>query len=233
MEQTRIQLLKSLVNIILFIALFISFLVLYFINETNDYLKASTTFASRTEQVDKFSLPVLVVCIEPSYKPSIYGNGSADLSTILEKEKSIKKEQKLSDFLKSASYKLNEDIKIELIMYDDNNNIAVKHNLEDGQKVMDNFQIDVYQTYTMSYGICYVIENTEKVSPLTYISVVLKDLNSENGDKLSKVNLFIAASETWYGIITNVWPYFELQEHSFSLSKPKTSHWIAKLKKKL
>ena len=110
---------------------------------------------------------------------------------------------------------------------------TVKYDLEDGQKVMDNFQIDVYQTYTMSYGICYVIENTEKVSPLTYISVVLKDLNSENGDKLSKVNLFIAASETWYGIITNVWPYFELQEHSFSLSKPKTSHWIAKLKKKL
>ena len=93
MEQTRIQLLKSLVNIILFIALFISFLVLYFINETNDYLKASTTFASRTEQVDKFSLPVLVVCIEPSYKPSIYGNGSGDLSHIFQNGTFIQEQQ--------------------------------------------------------------------------------------------------------------------------------------------
>mgnify|MGYP001302521748 CR=1 FL=1 len=226
MEQTRHQVFKSLVNIILFIALFISFLVLYFINETNDYLKASTTFASRTEQVDKFSLPVLVVCIEPSYKPSIYGNGSADLSIILEKEKSIKKEQKLSDFLKSASYKLNEDIQIELIMYDDNNNIAVKHNLEDGQKVMDNFQIDVYQTQTLKYGFCYLIESGEIVSPEVSFDVIVKDLNSNNSNKLSKMNLFVASPETWYGIISLSWPYFELEMHSFSFDIPNTYYWM-------
>mgnify|MGYP001236070616 FL=1 len=206
----------QVVNILLFLALFVLFSVLYFFKETTE--------------LDKFSLPVLVICFEPKYKPSIYyGNNTADIE--YHKIKEDQKRQKVALFLKSASYKLNEDIQIELRITDDSK--TVKYDLEDGQKVMDNFQIDVYQTYTMSYGICYVIENTEKVSPLTYISVVLKDLNSENGDKLSKVNLFIAASETWYGIITNVWPYFELQEHSFSLSKPKTSHWIAKLKKKL
>ena len=209
----------QVVNVLLFLALFalfVLFSVLYFFKETTE--------------LDKFSLPVLVICFEPKYKPSIYyGNNTADIE--YHKIKEDQKRQKVALFLKSASYKLNEDIQIELRITDDSK--TVKYDLEDGQKVMDNFQIDVYQTYTMSYGICYVIENTEKVSPLTYISVVLKDLNSENGDKLSKVNLFIAASETWYGIITNVWPYFELQEHSFSLSKPKTSHWIAKLKKKL
>ena len=205
----------QVVNILLFIALFVLFSVIYFFKETT--------------KLDKFSLPVLLICFEPKYKPHIYGNYTADIE--YHKIKEDQKRQKVALFLKSASYKLNEDIQIELRITDDSK--TVKYDLEDGQKVMDNFQIDVYQTYTMSYGICYVIENTEKVSPLTYISVVLKDLNSENGDKLSKVNLFIAASETWYGIITNVWPYFELQEHSFSLSKPKTSHWIAKLKKKL
>ena len=165
MEQNRIQKLKILGDVILFIALFISFLVLYFINETNDYLKARTTFASSTEEVDKFSLPVLVLCFEPSYKPSIYGNDSADLQIIFEREGLVKEEQKLADFLKSASYKLNEDIQIELKLQDDNNNIDVKHNLEEGQQAIDNFQIDVYQTQTLSYGLCYVIESGEKIGP--------------------------------------------------------------------
>ena len=154
MEQNRIQKLKSLGDIILFIALFISFLVLYFINETNDYLKARTTFASSTEEVDKLSLPVLVICFEPSYRPSIYGNGSTDLSIILQREDLVKEDQKLADFLKSASYKINEDIQIELTKIDlDVNNKVARHDLEEGQKVMDNFQIDVYQTQTLTYGL--------------------------------------------------------------------------------
>ena len=79
-------------------------------------MKGSTTFASRTEEVDKFEIPVLIICFDPGYKPSIYGNNTADISYHFEFEKQylIKEEQNLSDFLKSASYKLNEDFQIEL-----------------------------------------------------------------------------------------------------------------------
>ena len=142
MDQTRNLVLKSLVNGILFITLFISFLVLYFVNETNEYLKGSTTFASRTEEVDKFNLPVLVICFEPSYKPSIYGNLSVEFSSLWKffyKEDLIKEEDKLADFLKAASYKLSEDIQIEFNITDGNK--TVKYDLEDGQKVTDTFQI--------------------------------------------------------------------------------------------
>ena len=163
MEQTRHQVFKSVLNVILFTIIFISFLVLYFINETNDYLKARTIIASSTEEVDKYSLPVLVICFEPSYKPSIYGNGSADISYSIFKKEYSTKEKRLDDFLQFASYKLNEDIQIELKVYDDNT--TVKHYLEEGQQVMDNFQIDVYQTQTLSYGLCYVIESGEKIGP--------------------------------------------------------------------
>ena len=213
MEQAKIQVLKSLVDVILFIALFISFLVLYFVNETNDYLKASTTFASRTQEVDEYRLPVLFICLEPSYKPSIYGNGSADLTYIFEKEK-LKKEQKLADFLKSASYKLNQDIEIEFILLEDNR--TVKHDLEYGQNVRDNFQIDVYHAQTLKYGLCYVIESGEMVRPEGHLRVIVTDLNSNNVNKLSNLNLFIASPETWYGIIALSWPYFELEKLSFS-----------------
>ena len=222
MDQTRNRVLKSFVNGILFITLFISFLVLYFITETNEYLKGSTTFASRTEEVDKFNLPVLVICFEPRYKPSIYGNVSTDFPALWHffvKENLIKDEEKLADFLKSASYKLNEDIQIELVIKD-GNNMSVKHDLEEGQKVMNGFQIDVYETHTVTYGVCYVVESTEKVNPWQEMHVFVKDLNSENGDKLSNFNLFIASRETWYGIVTLAWPYFELEKYSFSFNIP-------------
>ena len=135
------------INVVLFLAFFISFSVFYFINETTEFMKGSTTFASRTEEVDKFNIPVLVICFEPGYKPSIYGNITEAISYYFYQDidliKEEQKRQKLADFLKSASYKLNDDIQIELRMEDGNK--TVKYNLEDGQKILDNFQIEVYQ----------------------------------------------------------------------------------------
>ena len=89
----------QVVNILLFLALFVLFSVLYFFKETTE--------------LDKFSLPVLVICFEPKYKPSIYyGNNTADIEYHKIKEEDQKR-QKLALFFKSASYKLKEDIQIE------------------------------------------------------------------------------------------------------------------------
>ena len=209
----------QVLNVVLFLALFVSFSVFYFFNETTQFMKGSTTFASRTEVVDKFDIPVLVICFEPGYKPSIYGNSTSDLYHKFDNQLINE------DFLKSASYKLNEDIQIELEMVDGNK--TVKHNLEDGRNVMDNFQVDVYQTHTLVLGLCYVIEIADKVSPWVFMKVLIKDLNSDNGDQLSNLNLFIASHETLYGIATSTWPYFELNNHRISFNKHITDYWIA------
>ena len=193
----------------------------YFINETNEYLKGSTTFASRTEKVDKFNLPVLVICFEPNYKPSIYGNGSTDFSYLFDKD--VLKEMNLIDMLQSASYKLKEDVKIELEITD--GNVTQRFVLEDGKKQLDNFQINSYKIYTYMHGSCYVIENTKEVGPWVTFDLFVKDLNSENGDKLSNINVFVASPETWYGIIALTWPYFHLQQHSLGFNTSKL-YWI-------
>ena len=70
-----------------------------------------------------------------------YGNITEDISyyfyqDVIEEEQ---KRQKMADFLKSVSYKLNEDIQIEIRMT--NGNKTVQYNLENGQKAMDTFQI--------------------------------------------------------------------------------------------
>ena len=223
MEQTRSELLKNVLKVILILALFTSFLVFYFIKETSEYLKGSTTFASRTEEVDKFNLPVLVICFEPSYKPSIFGDESADFSYLFDKEDFIKEKEKLADALHSASYKLNEDVQIEFVVQDDNT--TDNYTLKDGQNLMDNFQVDVYKIYTLTHGSCYVIENTKKVDSWVTFQVYVKDLNSKNVDKLSGLVLFVASPETWYGIITLSWPYFELKQHSLGFNMSK-QYWI-------
>ena len=68
-----------------------------------------------------------------------YGNITEDISyyfyqdvDVIEEEQ---KRQKMADFLKSVSYKLNEDIQIEIRMT--NGNKTVQYNLENGQKAMD------------------------------------------------------------------------------------------------
>ena len=213
------------INAIVFLALFVSFFVFYLKDQTTKFMKGSTTFASRTEEVDMFKIPVFFICFEPGYKPSIYGNISADLASHFEIQTFITEEQKLSDFLKSASYKLDEDIQIELIMFD-GGKMKDKRILKDGQNTIDNFLVDVYQINTIADGYCYVVESAEKVSPWVQMSVVVKDLNSENGDKLSNLNLFIASNETWYGIIAVTWPYFKLTKYKYSFNEPKMYHWI-------
>merc|ERR1712062_255581 len=102
---SRIQ----VINAVLFLALFVLFFIFYLKDQTTKFIQGSTTFASRTEKVDKFRLPFLVFCFEPGYKPSIYENNTADLTVHFVSKSIINEEQKMWDFLKSASYKLDED----------------------------------------------------------------------------------------------------------------------------
>ena len=112
-------------------------------------------------------------------------------------------------------------VKIELEITD--GNVTQRFVLEDGKKQLDNFQINSYKIYTYMHGSCYVIENTKEVGPWVTFDLFVKDLNSENGDKLSNINVFVASPETWYGIITLSWPFFELKQQSLYFNK---LYWI-------
>ena len=215
----------QVINAVLFLALFVLFFIFYLKDQTTKFIQGSTTFASRTEKVDKFRLPFLVFCFEPGYKPSIYGNSTGDLITHFYTTSFIKEEEKMMDFLKSASYKLNEDFQITFKMID-GSNMIVELNLEVGQNVFGNFQVDVYPIHTVTDGFCYMIESAEKVSPWIQWEILLKDLNSENVDKLTNLNVFLATDETWHGITTLTWPYFELKKHKLSFNEPKMYNWI-------
>ena len=173
-QRQKIQLHKYIVNGILFVVLFILFLVFYLHGQTDQFLKGSSTFASRKAKVHNYEMPVLVLCLEPSYKTSVYGNRSTDLVHNFQYEFSSNKDQSLAKVLESASYRLNEDIMIEWKMLNKN----VTYQLKLGNNSYGNFMFEVHQIYTAFYGSCFVLESTvnPKPKPSEMFSVIVQEI---------------------------------------------------------
>ena len=225
MDQSRAQFLKSLANAITFIVLLILFLAFYFINETDRFLKGSTTFASRTESTETFSIPVIVICFEPANKVSVNGNQSVSFDYIFEDLFWTNQgEQSLVDYLKAANYKLDRDVKLQFTIREDGKD-GTNYNLFEGTNTFENFQMDIHQIYTLALGGCYVMDSPDKLATETSFYVNIKDLNADNEDRLKKLTIYMASHQTWHGLISLSWPYVKLVRHVFNFNTTER-YWI-------
>ena len=66
-----------------------------------------------------------------------------------------------------------------------------------------NNKIEVSHVRTVKNGLCYKLDME---NPFPYIQIMVNS-NLEGMDRLTKVNLMVAAKNTWQGIILNDWPY--------------------------
>ena len=64
-------------------------------------------------------------------------------------------------------------------------------------------KINVSYIHTVKNGLCYKLELE---NPVPFFQVIVESSLQET-DKLTKVNLIVAAKNTWQGIILNDWPY--------------------------
>ena len=64
-------------------------------------------------------------------------------------------------------------------------------------------KINVSYVRTFKNGLCYKLELE---NPFPFIKLMVNS-NLEGMDRLTKVNLMVAAKNTWQGIILNDWPY--------------------------
>ena len=199
MEQTKRNSLKLFVKVLFFLLLSMLFFAFYFLNQTKEFLKGSTTFTSRAEEVEHFDMPVLILCFQPRY----------NLNLNLQKED--------YSFLDSANYKLGEDIVIDFHSKWHTFNGQEKQHLVVGRNIYDNSYVDVSTIQTLTYGLCYILESNRKLKPHQsfYITIQRK---LEKQDKPDKVDLFMASPESWYGITTEAWPYLTLEKHTFEFN---------------
>ena len=199
MEQTKRKRLKSFVKILFFLLLSVLFFAFYFYNQTEEFLKGSTTFTSRAEEVEHFDMPVLLLCFQPRYNLNSY---------LQRNDHSL-----MAEFLDSVNYKLGEDIVISFgYTYS-----GQKKQLIFGRNVIGNVTINVSTIQTMKYGLCYILESEWQPKPHQFFNLTIQR-NLEKQDKPDKVILFMASPESWYGITTDAWPYLRLENHTFEFN---------------
>ena len=176
------------------------FFAFYFLNQTKEFLKGSTTFTSRAQEVEHFDMPVLILCFQPRY----------NLNTYLRKDEYLL----MTEFLDSTNYKLGEDVVIGFGHTDIN---AQKKQLILGRNCDDNLCINVSSIQTMTYGLCYILESKQKLTPNQFIYITIQRKLGKQ-EKPDKVDLFMASPESWYGITTEAWPYLTLEKHTFEFN---------------
>ena len=203
MEQTKRNRLKIFVKVLFFLLLSILFFTFYFFNQTKEFLKGSTTFTSRAEEVDHFDMPVLLLCFQPRY----------NLNSYLQRDD----HSSLAEFLDCANHKLGEDVMIDFHTQWQKFHGQKKQQLVMGTNIFDDFYVNVSAVQTLTYGMCYVLESNLTFRPQQgfYISIQRK---FEKEDIPDKVNLFMASPESWYGITTEAWPYHTLEKHTFEFN---------------
>ena len=171
--------LKNIVKGFLFLVFFALFLSFYFVNQTLEFIKGSTTFSSRTEIVDRFDIPVVTLCFHPRYKPSLSGTFTSNLSPYLQPDnKQLPTGNKsVSDFLENASYKLGQDFQIELkvISKDYDDNISQEAlSLTMGTNEPHFLKPYLSTVQTLTNGLCHRIESPVKIAPSGYLVLRVK-----------------------------------------------------------
>ena len=71
-------------------------------------------------------------------------------------------------------------------------------------------QVEVLPVRTMMHGLCYKLEFSFPLSyeNFQYFGLLMSSSNQlQDIDELKKINLLIAANNTWQGIIHKNWPY--------------------------
>ena len=206
MEQTKRKRLKSFVKILFFLLLSVLFFAFYFYNQTEEFLKGSTTFTSRAEEVEHFDMPVLLLCFQP--RNNLNSNLQKDDLSIL------------TEFLDSDNYKLSEDI---VILFGRSYS-GQKKQLILGKNSVGNVTINVSTIKTLKYGLCYILESKWRPKPHKFFSLTIQR-KLEKKDMPDNLSLFMASPESWYGITTDAWPYLKLDKQTLEFNTSAT-FWV-------
>ena len=86
----------------------------YFVHQTGEFLKGSTTFTSRHVRVKHFESPVLILCFNPAYKPSKTGNHTMNLAYLFDDSSfELPIGTTFDQFIEDMSFILSKDFEIE------------------------------------------------------------------------------------------------------------------------
>ena len=212
---------KKIVKITLFGILSTLFFFFYFYDQTRDFLKHSTTWTSRTEEVNTFGMPWIFMCLQPRFKASIFGNRSSYLGLHLDNNSLLPSGQSnITQFLDSASYILGKDFELQ---FSESNEKLKNHQLKEGLNLIGKgLHMTVMPIQTLLHGKCYVITSTWSPKPSQSFMIKAKRLD----ETLQKVDVYLVSKESWYGIMSETWPFLQIEKNTFDFSETNVGHWM-------
>ena len=206
---------KTVLRAMLFIGLLIIYSVMYMEPALKTFGKKSTTISQKREKISQLESPVIVFCPDPPFKKSFFKQFGKNKSMGVEKYfwsfdvhwPMVENYYSTAmDVYMNMSYQLGLDWNISVPHYENKTLGFVSlqvgiHNYVDYYGT--NRQIETIPIRTKTQGLCYKL----KISNLgSYFSVFIGS-SIQGLDKLEKINLMIAATDTWQGIVGSRWPY--------------------------
>lgn len=190
---------KLIAKTLLFVILLSIFYIFYLNSQVKEFLKGSTTFTSRYEETEKMQVPNLLLCMKPGMKRSaIQRFGYLQDETYIFHDTSLSYQtQNLTiwEAYEELSYKYESDFIIEpnqLTYYVEAEKISI---------------ISVKSIATFSHGMCFLVEIDQKVVSAMYSFRITFNDSLSNIDIPDNVTIYPVSKETWYGLVTDEWPY--------------------------
>ena len=203
----------TIINVVLYLTLFIFFVNFYLYGQVTEFLKGGTTFTRTFAHEDGLALPSIILCMPGSKKSTVgvkYGNYTSVLSVLFDQNEVYKKFNKTPlQVAEEMSFLLDRDFQMDINYFLDKS-YPLKMGLKN--KVKDGYLMIKY-IWTTS-GLCYLLESTYKLQKnhSTWFELQIRPkqsyYDSMNHDQT--VELYFAANNTWQGIYLISWHYFKV-----------------------
>ena len=221
-----IEVIKVLVTLSLYLALFAFFCHFYLIEQMTDYFKRNKIVSSRIEEVKVLEPPTFTICIDPPFKTSVAEKyGYDDQMDVFKKDvPNITYAERFT----SLSYILEEDYDIYLSLNTSiHNSYHSEHKvkLENGTNMVDGKNYSVTPIMTWAHGICSKVQPEFQITKVpfhTHLFLEPKGTLQEK-DKPRKFIIYMTSNNTWQNIVNHIWPQYN---PSILFINPNSSYYM-------
>ena len=203
---------KAFLKVIVLVILVVVFCLFYFIEETEEFMKQSTTFSSRNEEVSSFDVPDLMICFDPAIKLSmaLKHNYPPDDPSFLVRDKNqrfLNPNLEMWDMFQELTYQFDRDYELNFTL--NHKGFASDSKLKPSK---------VKNIATKNHGNCVLVQFDQQVLVSTLWSMNLTFKESlQNSDVPKKLKVLFVSNYTWYGLILKDWPYENLQLMEYNI----------------
>ena len=191
---------KHLTKALLFVILMGTFCAFYLIDQVTEFLKGSTTFTSRYEEIKDIQVPNILLCMKPGMKRSALARFGylEDESYIFSDSNSSYLWENLTIWqaYQELSYKYKTDFifeSVNTVHYVRAWNITIR---------------SVQSVASYFHGMCFLAQINQKVPVTEMYGFKITFYESlKKQDIPDQVLMYPVSKETWYGLVTEEWPY--------------------------